>query len=151
MKNLFNYFIFVHVISSTLFLLLGIFVLWRSFWGWFKQLEFTYKDKLLDRIFLILLYFELFLGIIMFFFIKRPDDINNVNEAVRQSSLRYWAILHFSSMTFALFFCQIGWIFLTHTKSSGSKFKYAFIYYGTAILITLITLGYYVYRKYISL
>ncbi|MCD6202697.1 MAG: hypothetical protein J7K46_12910 [Bacteroidales bacterium] len=147
-NSLFNYFIYIHVVSSSLFLLLGIFVLWRSLRGWIKQMVFTSKDKLLNKSFLILLYFELFMGIILFFFVKRPDEIANVNEAVRNSSLRYWAIIHFSSMTFALFFCQIGWIFLNRAKSSENKFKYTFIYYGTVILITVITLGYYILRKY---
>ncbi len=133
-----------------MFLMLGLYVLWRSLNGWIRNLEFTNRDRLFDKWFLFLLYFELFMGIILFFLVKRPDKINNLNEAVRQSSLRYWSVLHFSSMTFALFFCQIGWIFLKHTRSSKSKFKYAFIYFGTAILITVITLGYYIFRKYVN-
>ena len=150
-NSLFNIFIYAHVISSSLFLLLGVFVLMRSFRGWLKKLPFTSRDRLLNKTFLVLLYFELLMGILLFFFIKRPDEIRNVYEAVRNSSLRYWAVIHFSSMTFALFFCQIGWIFISHTKSSEAKFKYTFIYYGTALLITFITLGYYIFGKYINM
>lgn len=147
-SNLFEIFILTHVITSSIFLLLAIFVLWRSITGWIKNLVFTPKDKLLDKVFLILLYFELILGIVMFFFIKRPDELSSISEATQNVSLRYWAIIHFSSMTFALFFCQIGWIFISHSKSSVSKFKYASLYYGMAIIITLTTLGIYVSGKF---
>jgi len=149
-NNLFHIFISIHVITSSIFLLLGFYVLARSGWGWIMDISFTPTDKKLDKLFLILLYFELLLGIIMFFFIKRPDEISSINEAVHQSSLRYWAVIHFSSMVFALFFCQIGWIFINRTKSSRSKFKYVFIYYGTGILITLVTLGYYISQKIVN-
>lgn len=147
MESIFDYFIRIHVVTSIIFLLIGLGVISRSLWGWTHNLSYGKTDKLLGWTFIIFLYFELFMGIVMYFFLRRPYEIQNINEAMRQSDLRFWAVIHFSTMLFVLIFCQIGWIFTLNSKLSEKKFKFSFIYFGSGILITIISLGYYILQK----
>lgn len=147
MKDIFDYFILIHVISSTLFMIIALAVILRSLFGWLKELNYTRFDLIGGWLYMIFLYFELVMGIVMYFFIRRPVNIQSVEEAMRQSTLRFWGLLHFVIMLFVMILSQIGWIFILKSKLSKNKFKYSFIYFGGGILITLGVLTFYIIQK----
>ena len=147
MKDIFDYFILIHVISSTLFMIIALAVISRSLFGWLKELNYTRFDLIGGWLYMIFLYFELVVGIVMYFFIRRPTDIQSIEEAMRQSTLRFWGLLHFFMMLFVMILSQVGWIFILQSKLPKIKFKYSFIYFGGGILITIGLLVYYIIQK----
>jgi hypothetical protein len=136
-----------HIVTSSLFLIVAIAVTARSVAGWSKNLDYTRNDRYLRIAFMILLYLTLIHGIIMYFFIDPSSKSIDVQGAIKQASMRFWVIEHFYFMTFALILAQIGSIFIQRTKTDKNRFAYAAFYYGTATVITIISLSFYlIYR-----
>lgn len=140
--------IIFHIITSCIFMLVAITLSVRSIQGWLKNLPYTRTDKYMATFFLMLLYLTLINGIIMYFFIdpsvKSSPDIQH---ALKRSALRFWVVEHFYSMTFALILSQIGGVFIRKTNIDKNRFAYATFYYGTATLITIVSMAFYlIYR-----
>ncbi|MEX0988671.1 MAG: hypothetical protein WD052_14430 [Bacteroidales bacterium] len=140
--------ILFHVITSTIFICVAIALTIRSLTGWIKKLKYSGTDKVLIRLFMTLLYLTLLHGVISYFFID-PElkSAVDIAQAIKRSSLRFWVVEHFYFMIFALILAQIGGIFIRKTTSDKYKFAYASFYYGTATLITIVSMTFYfIYR-----
>jgi hypothetical protein len=134
----------LHVITSSVFLIVAVILTVRSLSGWSKSLEYTKTDKYLRTTFMILLYLTLIHGIIMYFFIDPSSkSAFDIEHAIKRSSLRFWVIEHFYVMTFALILAQIGGVFIRKTTIDKARFGYTFFYYGIATLITVISMTFY--------
>ena len=145
---MYRLFVLLHIITSSLFLVMAIATTVRSIVGWSKNLSYSRIDNYLRYIFLILLYLTLIHGIVMYFFID-PSSKSAVDpqHALKQASLRFWVVEHFYFMTFALILAQIGGIFIRKTTKDKNRFAYASFYYGIATLITIISVTFYfIYR-----
>jgi len=147
MHEIYPYFIKFHIVFSTLFLLLAVFITMHSLYGWVKASEYERFENKLRKVFLVSLYIDLVLGIILYFFLQKPEDVVTAEQAMRFSTLRFWAIQHFSNMLFVVIISQIGSVFIVKTAHSIKKFKYSFIYFGISTLITLISVGLFALRK----
>ncbi len=147
MQQLYPYFIKFHVVFSVVFLLVAIAISLRSLQGWVKKRNYTKFDKTFTYTFLAFLYVDLVLGIVLYFFLRNPEDITTVEQAVKYSSLRFWAVQHFSNMIFVVILSQIGSIFISKTVNAVRKFKYAFLYFGSATVITLISVGIFMFQR----
>ncbi len=147
MHEIYPYFIKFHIAFSVLFLLLAITITLCSFYGWVKSSNYTPFSNKLRKVFLSALYIDLILGIILYFFLQKPDDFINAQQAMKFSSLRFWAIQHFSNMLFVVVISQIGSIFITNTNNSIKKYKYSFIYFGVSTFIIIVSVGLFALRK----
>jgi hypothetical protein len=138
----------LHIITSSLFLIVAIGITVRSVSRWSKGLDYSRTDKYLRNAFMALLYLTLIHGIIMYFFIDPTSKAaTDVEHAVKRASLRFWVVEHFYFMTFALILAQIGGIFIRKTTVDRNRFAYASFYYGVATLITIISMAFYfIYR-----
>lgn len=147
MQSIYPYFIKFHIVFSTLFLLLAVLITVHSFMGWIQKKEYSVFANKLRKTFLAFLYVDLVLGIILYFFLQKPEDFIAAEQAMRFISLRFWAIQHFSNMLFVVVISQIGSVFIVNTINSVRKYKYAFIYFGLSTLITIISVGLFALRK----
>ena len=136
-----------HVIFSSSFLLIALGITIWSLYGWLKKKEYTKGSHIFGLIFLGFLYADLLMGVVLYFFLRKPDEILTAAQAIKYSSLRFWAVQHFSFMVFVVVLSQIGKIFISRTSESDRKFKYAFFYYGAATLITIISVAIFLLRK----
>ena len=138
----------LHIITSSVFLLVAIAVTARSIVRWSKNLKYSKTDKYMAYLFIALLYLTLVHGIIMYFFIDpSTKSANDIHHAIKQASLRFWVVEHFYFMTFALILSQIGGIFIRKTTIDRNRFAYASFYYGIATLITVVSVTFYfIYR-----
>ena len=140
--------IILHIITSSIFVLVAVTLTTRSFVGYRKNLPYTKKDRTLALVFLSLLYLTLINGAIMYFFIspllKSSTDVQLV---LKRASMQFWVVEHFYVMTFALMLSQIGGILIRKTTVNRNRFGYASFYYGLTTSITLISLVFYlIYR-----
>lgn len=147
MNDVYSSFIHFHVTYSKIFVFIALILTFRSLYGWIRNIEYTKWDNYLGILFLFFLYTDLIQGIILYFFLKRPDEAWNTVEAMKYSSIRFWAIKHFSVMLFVVILSQIGRIFTTRRIKSRSKFKYAFFYYGIATIITIASVSFYLLTR----
>lgn len=145
---MYKFLIILHIITSSVFLLVAIAVTARSVTGWSKNLKYSKTDKFMAYLFMALLYLTLVHGIIMYFFIDPSfKSTMDIQHAIKQASLRFWVVEHFYFMTFALVLAQIGGIFIRKTTSDKNRFAYASFYYGIATFITIISVTFYfIYR-----
>ena len=145
---MYKFLIILHIITSSVFLLMAIAVTARSIVGLSKNLKYTKTDRYMAYLFMALLYLTLVHGIIMYFFINPSSKSTmGIQHAIKQVSLRFWVVEHFYFMTFALILSQIGGIFIRKTTVDKNRFAYASFYYGVATLITLVSVTFYfIYR-----
>jgi hypothetical protein len=141
MQQFYPAFFTFHIIFSVIFFSVAIFISIFSYRGWIQKRHYAGFENALRKAFLILLIVDLFLGIILYFFLKKPYDTITAQEAMRYSSLRFWAIQHFSNMIFVVIISMIGNIFIIRTKLPEKKHKYAFFYFGISTLIILASVG----------
>ena len=140
----------IHIWANMLFSLIAILLLFYSIRGKFKQLPYSKINIRLEKSYIILLYFGLILGIILYFFFHQSYNIREISiqELQKRQTSQFWAIEHFSVMVFALLIAQIGKIFTSKALSDKDKYKYALFYYGTATLIIFISMSFYLYYKF---
>ncbi|MFA5819414.1 MAG: hypothetical protein WC854_09070 [Bacteroidales bacterium] len=145
---MYKFLILLHVITSSVFIVVALAITVRSIAGWSKNLKYSKTDKYMINLFMILLYLTLLHGIIMYFFIDPSSKSTmDIQSAIKRASLRFWVVEHFYFMTFALVLSQIGGIFIRKTTIDKNRFAYASFYYGIATLITVVSVAFYfIYR-----
>ncbi len=134
-----------HIWTSALFLLVSLVLSFLVVSGFFKNKKYTKTIVYLENTFIGLLYLGLVLGFILYFFMEPANkyEIHSMEQVNHILSLRFWSVEHFSVMLFALILAQIGKIFTSKSISDHAKFRYAMIYYGSATLVTLISLSFF--------
>ena len=146
---MYRFLILLHIITSSVFMVLAIIISARSILGYFRNFEYSKTDNIMANLFLGLLYLTLINGAIMYFFInpslKAPAM--DIHQAIKRASLRFWVVEHFYVMTFALILSQIGRIFIRKTTNNKNRFAYASFYYGIATLITVVSMTFYFIYK----
>lgn len=147
MQQFYPYFISFHVVFSVVFLLTAVFITVYSLRGWIKDKSYGKFENNLRNTFLILLYVDLVLGIVLYFFMQKPTDASTAEEAMEYAYFRFWAIQHFANMVFIVIICTIGNLFIKKTSKPVKKHKYSFLYFGVSTVLILITVGIFLFRK----
>ena len=130
----------IHRVVSTIFTLTAIVVLVRSVKGWRLKKPYLKRDRNLTAFLLGLLYVQLVAGLLLYFVLdSQRSGAASIAEATRAMSMRFWALEHFIIMMFALLLSQLGWIFISKSKLDQNKHKNTLFYFGTAILLIIIT------------
>jgi hypothetical protein len=141
--------IFSHIAVSMVFMCVAIYLTFRVVIGYMRNGEYTRTDKLLTRWYLILLYINMVLGMLMYFFVDPAvkADVSELQQATKRISLQFWAVEHLYVMTFALLLSQIGQIFVSRTVSDRYRFGYSLFYFGLATLITVVSMTFYLINR----
>lgn len=147
MQHFYDFFIDFHIVFSVLFLIIALFITVHSLLGWIRHKAYGKFANRLRSVFLLFLYGDLVLGIILYFFLQKPEELITAQEAMKFSSLRFWAIQHFSNMIFVVGLSVIGSMFVKRTANTVKKYKYSFLYFGISTLIILVSVGFFALRK----
>lgn len=132
----------VHGLVSSVFTLLAVVLLIRSISGLSLKKPYTKWDNNISILFLVFLYIQLILGILLYFVLgNQSGGAPSMEAAAEQMSLRFWALEHFVIMIFALFLSQLGWIFIRKSKLDLNKHKNTMFYFGISILLIIISTG----------
>lgn len=131
-----------HVMVSVITLLVGIISLTLAIKGYRQKLEYGRFDRLLGTIFLIGMYFQMIVGLIMYYVSFRSEGFveSGPIEPGNSPNIRFWEIEHVAVMIFTLFLVQIACIFINKTKSSSRKFVLRSWYFGTALILMIFTM-----------
>lgn len=146
-QEIYPIFIKFHIVFSVLFILIAVAISTYFFWGWRRKKAFGPFEIRLKNTFLSFLLADLVFGIILYFFLQKPAGHMSAAEAMKYASLRFWAIQHFSNVMFVIILSLIGNVFIIQTQQSIKKFKYAFIYFGIATVIIIVSVSLFALRK----
>jgi hypothetical protein len=146
---MYQFLIVFHIFSSCIFIGVALVLTLRSVLGMVKNWSYGKIDRVMSDIFMGLLYLTLVHGVIMYFFIdpSAKSSAMDIQQAMKQASLRFWVIEHFYVMTFALILSQIGRTFIRKATLDKSRFSFASFYYGIATFITLLSIIFYFIYK----
>ncbi len=132
----------IHRFVSAIFIIITIIILVRSYRGRKFKTSYTNFDKNIAALFLVFLYIQLVLGVLLYFGLgKQSVGAASFEETVEKMSLRFWALEHSIVMMFALFLSQLGWIFIRKSKLDLNKHKNTLFYFGISILLIIISTG----------
>jgi len=133
----------IHIYISAITLLSGILTLVLSIRGWVKKRDYSPLDRWTSLIFNIGLYFQLFLGFIIYFTLRTTLEgaMWEVPDTQNDASLRFWAIEHIALMIFALFLTQLGRLFIKRATQPIRMFKASVFYYGASLMLILFSIS----------
>jgi len=147
MSEIYPYFIKFHIVFSVIFLVTVILISAYYLRGWLGNAEYGLRENFLRKLFLAMLYTDMILGIILYFFLQKPAELISAEEAMNYSKLRFWAIQHFSNIVFVTILCITGNQLILRTEVALKKFKYSFIYFGVSSLVIIVSVALFALRK----
>jgi hypothetical protein len=114
-----------------------------SIHGLKRKREYGRQDFVVSLVFNVALYFQLFLGFLIYFLLRSTLEgpLWEVPDTQNDASLRFWAIEHIALMIFALFLTQLGRVFIKRSKGPTRKFRASLFYFGTSLLLILFSVG----------
>ena len=140
---MYSYILIPHIIISILLLLVALFVVIRSFLGFFSKVNFSKIQDINIPIFAVsLLYLELILGMMLY-----AIHINELSTLVSQEnansyfSARFWAVEHTILMMFAIVFGHLGLVYAKNLEEDKDKFQKNFLYFGLSFLLIIFSVG----------
>jgi len=140
---MYSYILTPHIIISILLLLVSLFVVIRSFLGFFSKVNFSKIQDINIPIFAVsLLYLELILGMILY-----AIHINELSTLVSQEnansyfSARFWAVEHTILMMFAIIFGHLGLVYAKNLEDDKERFQKNLLYFGLCFLLIIFSVG----------
>lgn len=106
----------------------------KSFAGWFGKKEYNKSDNMISLLLLSVTHLQLIFGIVMYFI---SDKIVSMGEAMKDATLRFWAVEHGFSMLIAIVLITLGRVLSKKAETSELKFKKGAIFYTIAFILIL--------------
>ena len=133
----------VHTVISVMFLIVSMWLFYRSIKGYLKNWDYSRLDKILSYTFIVNLYLQLIFGFLLM--ISKASvpgpEMAGQDVTIRMASNRFWPIEHIVLMLFALFIANLGLIFSNNAKANREKFRKVLVYYAIAIILIVLSLG----------
>ncbi|MDI9356320.1 MAG: hypothetical protein QM536_04740 [Chitinophagaceae bacterium] len=131
--------LYIHSWLRWLGLLLLIFQVLKSFFSWITKRKYLRKDKIFTSVLVGLLDIQLVLGIGLYFFLSpiSMKGLENIGEAMKDSTTRFWTVEHFSMMLVAIVLAHIGKIKIQKEMADPRKFKLQALYFFACLLLII--------------
>ncbi len=131
--------LFLHSWVRWIILVLGLVVIIKAYSGWFGNKNYSKGDNGMSAAFMGMLHLNLLLGLILYFFLSPyvQSAFNDFGAAMKEASLRFWAVEHILVMIVAVVVAQVGRIKAKKTSLDVDKFKITAIWYTIAMILIL--------------
>ncbi|MBN2167432.1 MAG: hypothetical protein JW717_14245 [Marinilabiliaceae bacterium] len=136
-----SFILVIHIVSSLAVCFATLVVVFRSVYALKMKYDYKSIDKSLPRLIVLLLYIQLFLGIILFIFLI--NDYKAYSLRISQNGnycMRFWGVEHFSLMLFTVIFGHIGYIYNKNTIVSKAIFQKNRFYFGITFLLLCLSM-----------
>jgi len=130
-------FLRLHDIFRWLLLLGLVIALIKYLVGWLGNQPWKKTDLLLGTVIIWLMYIQLITGFVLYFFLSPFTQLAfaNFGAAMKDDTLRFYAVEHIFLMIIAVALIHIGWVKSKKAKTDLSKFKTASIFYLIALMV----------------
>jgi hypothetical protein len=118
-------------------------VLFRAYSGWMGKKPFEKLDNTGSLVLLILTHTQLLIGLILYAFLSPYTQaaFANMGAAMKDSTLRYFAVEHIMMMLIAVVLIQLGRTFSKKASDDVQKHRKLAVYTTAAVLIIIISLA----------
>ena len=147
MQGIYPYFIKFHIIFSIIFLVIILYITGHSIAGLIGKKDYGRMADRLRKTYLVLLYSDLLIGIILYFFLQKPPEVMSTEDAMNYSSLRFWAIQHFSNILFVVILCTTGNMLIKRVPVPAKKYKYSVFYFGISTIVIIVSVSLFALRN----
>jgi hypothetical protein len=112
----------------------------RAVRGRAAGLMWTVADRRANALAVVSLDVQMLFGLLLYLFLSpfTTGALNNFGAAMRNPSLRYWAVEHVSLMVGALIVAHVGNVLARKASTDPSRHLRGAIFLGLALLLTLI-------------
>jgi hypothetical protein len=107
--------------------------------GWLGNKDYTKGNQGLNLFTFIFSHIQLLIGLILYF-VSPNVQLNNMGAAMKDSSLRYWAVEHVALMIFSIALITIGYTKAKKLLSPIAKHRRIAIFYGLALVVIVVTI-----------
>ena len=133
----------VHTLISMTFLIIAIWLFYRSIKGFYQNWTYDRLDKFLAYAFIVNLYLQLIFG---FFLMASPaiipgQEVVSQDITMKLATRRFWPMEHIVLMLFALFIANLGLIFSNSAQVDKEKYRKVTVYYVLAVVLIILSLG----------
>jgi hypothetical protein len=131
--------LFIHSWLRWIFLILAVVVIAKSLMGWLGGKDYVKSDNILAASFVGTMHLQLLIGLILYFFLSPITAIafEDFGAAMKNASVRYWAVEHISIMVLAVIVAQIGRTKAKKAQESIQKYKTQSIFFIIALILVL--------------
>ncbi|MGC8803432.1 MAG: hypothetical protein ACP5PS_06615, partial [Bacteroidales bacterium] len=128
-----------HSILRYLLLLLLIWAVIKSFWGWQKRMRFDGLTERLSFFTVIAAHLQLLTGFVLYWISPLLNyGRNHAQGWMSDHFLRYWMMEHLVGMIVAIALITVGRIVTKKVANDVQKYKRLFVYFVIGLLILLI-------------
>lgn len=126
----------LHNLLRYVIVILLIVTIVKSFIGWFNKKTYTPLDDKLSLFLFISAHVQLLVGLAVYFMSPIVDiALDDMKVAMGNSSLRFWAVEHISSMILGIIIISLGRIMAKKASTDGSKFRRQAVYFTLGMII----------------
>ncbi len=133
----------LHLHSSLRYVLLIVIIaaIIKGFDGWLNKKEFTGTDNKLGLFTLIFAHTQLLVGLILYFISPIVQSaLSDMGGAMKDTTLRFWAVEHISLMIIAIVLITIGRVSSKKAATAVQKHKKAAIFFLIGLILILISI-----------
>lgn len=131
----------VHSLLRYVLLLLILISIIKSFSGWFGNRQYLPGDKKVALFTLISAHLQLVIGLILYFISPTVQiGLADMGGAMKDPTLRFWAVEHLSMMIIAIALITIGYSSSKKAKTDELKHKRTAVYYLLALTVIFIAI-----------
>jgi len=125
-----------HNLLRYAIVILLIIVVIKSFIGWLGKKEYSALDNKLSLFLFISAHLQLVIGLGLYFMsdlVKAAQS--NMGEAMKNDTLRFWAVEHILSMIVGIAIITLGRIMAKKGKDDSAKFRRQAVYFVLAMIL----------------
>jgi len=139
---MYNFLLHLHSINRWLVLIAGVLVLIQSFIGWQNKSAFTKGNNIIHAAFVGFVHLQLLTGLLLYFVFSpiTQQIFADFGAAMKNASLRFWAVEHTLGMLIGTIVAQVGRTLSKKANSAELKHKKAFIYTLIALIIIFLSI-----------
>ncbi|MEM8895332.1 MAG: hypothetical protein AAGC88_12190 [Bacteroidota bacterium] len=136
---MYEFFLIVHSWLRWITFFLAVVVIFKSYAGWFGGGSYSKGDNGMSAGFVGTLHLQLLIGLVLYVFLSPITDaaFQDFGAAMKESSIRYWAVEHISVMIIGIVIAQIGRSKAKKAIEDVKKFKTQAIFFTIAVVLML--------------
>lgn len=140
MGSLYTFSLYLHSWNRWIILIAGILSIAMALKGLRRRTAYSGANRNLSLLFISSLHLQLLLGLLLYFILSpfTLQAMNDFGAAMKDSSLRYWAVEHSLLNIIAVALAQAGSILIKRTADSRIKHRKTLIWSGIALFIILL-------------
>jgi len=139
---MYTFLLHLHSINRWLVLVAALLVLIQSLMGWMNRSPYTKGNNIVHAAFVGFIHLQLLTGLLLYFFYSpfTQQAFADFGAAMKNPSLRFWAVEHMMGMLVGTIIAQIGRTVSKKASRDELKHKRAFIYSLIAIIIIVVSI-----------